>query len=68
MPCLPLALADSAAPEPLKKVTEMQRVEVSVKPYYKALVASVLGGLILLGIVFYLLSLRPPRQEEGVVG
>ena len=68
MPCLPLALADSASPEPLQKVTEIQRVAVSMKHSYKALILWVLAGLIALGVIFYLLSLRKPEEEDGLVG
>lgn len=64
MPCLKDALADSAAPEPLVTFTPVQRVEVSVKRSYKALILYALGGLILLGIVILIYSRSKKRDDE----
>ena len=63
-PCLPLALADSASPEPLKKVTSVQRLEVSAKNSYKQLVLYTLLGLVVLGLIFFLLSNRKHADED----
>lgn len=67
MPCLKDGLADSASSAPLKKMTSVQRVEVSMKRAYKTVVFSTFMFLILLGGLFYLLSKRTPNTE-GLVG
>ena len=64
MPCLKDALADSAAPEPLKMETPVQRVETSVKRSYKQLVLYTFGGLALVGL-FFLWWSRRPEPERG---
>ena len=66
MPCLKLALAASAAPEPLPKVTPVQRVEVSVKHSYKEVVlfTVVFLAVLWLGYLWYLRGTR--EQEEPI--
>ena len=61
MPCLKDALTDSAAQAPIHHLTETQRVMYSAKLMYKKLVLYTLGGLVLLGIVFFFWS----RQQNG---
>ena len=67
MPCLKDGLMDSASTAPIKKMTSVQRVEVSMKRAYKTVVLSTFVFLILLGGLFYLLSKRTPNTE-GLVG
>lgn len=67
MPCLKDGLADSASSAPLRKMTSVQRVEVSMKRAYKTVVLATFLFLILLGGLFYLLSRRTPNTE-GLVG
>ena len=62
MPCLKDALADSAAPEPLAKVTPVQRVEVSLKRSFKTLILYVFAGLAVVGIALFAFS-RSRRQS-----
>ena len=63
-PCLSLALADSAAPEPIKKVTPVQRIEVSAKHSIKEVMLYAVLGLIVLGLVFFLTSRRKPSGPD----
>ena len=67
MPCLKDGLADSASSAPIRKLTSVQRVEVSMKRAYKTVVLATFLFLILLGGLFYLLSRRTPNTE-GLVG
>ncbi len=67
MPCLKDGLADSASAAPIRKMTSLGRVEVSMKRAYKTVVLSTFLFLILLGGVFYLLSRRTPNTD-GLVG
>lgn len=62
-PCLPLALADSASPAPLKKVTSVDRIEVSLKHSFKKVILYIFIGLALLGLVLFLMSRRESNQE-----
>jgi hypothetical protein len=65
MPCLKDALTLSAEPEPLKMITPVQRVEVSVKRDYKAVVLYTLLFLVVLGL-FFLWWARREREEEVI--
>ena len=62
MPCLKDALADSAAIAPIPRLTETERVMYSAKLMYKRLVLYTLGGLVLLGIVFFFWSRQSPEE------
>ncbi len=64
MPCLTLALADSAAPEPLKPVSSVQRMQVSMKDSYKQLVLYTLAGLVVLGLIFFASSRRRSTDSD----
>ena len=65
MPCLRLALADSAAPEPLQPITPVQRLATSAKQSYKELILYTLLGLVVLGILFFGLSRRKSAESDG---
>ena len=67
MPCLKDALADSAAPEPIKPITSVQRVEVSLKRAVKTVIMGCMIFLAVLGVFLFWLSKRP-QNTEGLVG
>ena len=62
MPCLTDALADSAAPEPLRHITAVERVETSMKRSYLQLVIWAFALICLSGLVLLLPGMRK-RQE-----
>lgn len=64
LPCLTLALADSAAPAPLKPISPIQRIAVSAKDSYKELVLYSVIGLVVLGLLFLLMSRRKPADAD----
>ena len=64
LPCLPLALADSAKPAPLKKVSAVDRIEVSARHSYQQVILYTIIGLVLLGVIFYVLSRRKPEDPD----
>ncbi len=64
MPCLTQALADSAAPEPIKHVTPVERMEVSAKHSAKQIVLFTIVGLVVIGLIFLLLSRRKPSDAD----
>ena len=63
LPCLPLALADSAAAAPLQPVSSVQRLAVSAKDSYKQLVLFTLLGLVAIGAILLLISRRKAEDE-----
>ena len=63
-PCLKLALADSAAPEPIKTVTSVQRMETSAKHSIKKVILYALLGLVVLGGIFFLISRHKPSDPD----
>jgi hypothetical protein len=67
MPCIKDAMADSAAPEPIKQITSVQRVEVSLKRAVKTVIMGCMVFLAVLGVFLFWLSKRP-QNTEGMVG
>jgi hypothetical protein len=63
LPCLKTALADAASPQPLVRVTPVQRVEVSLKRDFKVLIANTIAALGVLGIIFFFWSRRGHASE-----
>jgi hypothetical protein len=64
MPCLTIALADSAAREPLKPVTTAERVETSMKKPYEKLIGSSLLLLLVITVVYFLFGRKPESDDE----
>ncbi len=64
MPCLTVALADSASPEPLKRVTAAERVETSMKRPYEKLILGSLLLLVLLTVVYFVFGRRTSWDED----
>ena len=64
MPCLKDALADSAAPEPIKQITSVNRLESTAKRDYKQIVFGALALIIFSGLALAALSRRKPLEVE----
>ena len=64
MPCLTIALADSASPEPLKEVTTKERVETSMKRPYEKLIGGSLIVLLLLTIAYFFFGRKSDTDDS----
>ncbi len=64
MPCLTVALPDSASPEPLKRVIAAERVETSMKRPYEKLILGLLLLLVLLTVVYFVFGRRTSGDED----
>ena len=64
MPCLTVALADSASPEPLKPVTAAERIETSMKRPYEKLIGAALALLLVLTIAYFLFGRKRDTDDE----
>ena len=63
MPCLTVALADSASPEPLKPVTTQERIATSMKKPYEKLIGGAMLMLLLLTAVYFLFGRKKDEEE-----
>ena len=65
MPCLTVALADSAGPGPLRPVTAAERVETSMKRPYEKLIGGCLALLLALTILYLIFGRRAKEEDES---
>ena len=65
MPCLTVALTDSASPEPLQPVTAKERIETSMKKPYEKLIGGALLLLLLLTILYFIFGRRKDEDDEA---
>ena len=64
MPCLTVALADSASPAPLQPVTTTERLETSMRRPYEKLIGGTVLFLLLLTIVYFVFGRRSSDSDS----
>ena len=64
MPCLTVALADSASPKPLRPVSTQERIATSMKKPYEKLIGGALLLLLLLSVVYFVFRRRRDSEDD----